>query len=253
MIPPLISICVPTYERFHDLILSAEHNECYSSDLCEVVISLDGGWDWAAYTAWAKHQAGRMRIRIIVDYDHPNKWRPPCISINNAISHSLAPFILVKSPETVVLNPASNIAEMIRGQGRKRYYLTGQVCHRQPSEILTGDISKALYDAVPTSPPVCLPTKGNGLLIMRRADAIQIGGYDESRQRYGRDDDCIRARLKEYGCEHVHEETLRAVHIWRETRPKHDGNYEPLRSLEEVQQQVWQPRRARIIHDWARE
>lgn len=253
MTPPLISVVMPSFKRYADFCVASEHCEMFSSPLCEVVVSIDGPWDQHYYLEYAARSVGRMRLRVIVQEEHPSSWRAPCIPLNNGIVHSLAPFVLIKSPETILLNDASHVAEMIRGQGRRRFYLTGDVCHKLPSEILTGDITKELYDSVPNGAPVCLPTKGNGLLIMRRSDALHIGGYDEQRTKYGCDDDCIRARLKEFGCEHVHEQSLRAVHIWRETRPKHDGNYEPLRSLEEVRKQAWQPNRARVIYDWARE
>lgn len=256
MIPPLISICIPSFRRFSDFAIAAEHNEIYSSPLCEVVVSVDDPFTsaWGQYEDYALENNGRMRLRIVGEpYREDSTWRPPCIALNNAILHSLAPFVLIKSPETIALNAAEHIAEMIRGQGRKRFFLTGDCVHVKPSDMRTGDINRALYDAVPTGAPVCLPTKGNGLLIMRRSDALQIGGYDEQRKKYGRDDDCIRARLKEIGCEHVHEQSLRAVHIERNTRPKHDGNYEPLRPLHEVARQKWDATRARVIHDWARE
>lgn len=253
MIPPLISIICPSFKRYADFCVASEHCEMFSSPLCEVVVSIDGPWDWGQYEDYAVHNADRMRLRVIAQEEHSGTWRPPCQSINNGIIHSLAPFVLIKSPETVVLNDAAHVAEMIYGQGRRSHFLTGEVTHVNPSEAKTGDISATLYKSVPNGAPVCLPTKGNGLLIMRRSDALQIGGYDEQRTKYGRDDDCIRARLKEFGCEHVHADFLRAVHIWRETRPKDDGNYEPLRPLEEVRKQKWDATRATIIYDWARE
>lgn len=254
MIPPLISIVQPSYLRFADFALCAEHNEAYSSSLCEVVVSVDDSADWRNYVEYAERNADRMRIRVVVKPEPRSLgWQPPCRPINDGIIHSLAPFILVKSPETILLNQAEHVARMIKGQGRKSFFLTGDCVHINPNELRTGDACQRLYDEVPMGKPVCLPTKGNGLLIMRRSDALQIGGYDEQRTKYGRDDDCIRARLKEFGCEHVHADFLRAVHIWRETRPKDDGIYEPLRPLEEVRKQKWDATRARVIYDWARE
>lgn len=252
MIPPTLSLVIPCYRRFMDFCTASEHDALMWSGDCEVVASLDEPLEENLFVQYAKHNAQRMRLRILVR-DEVHGWEPPCRALNAGVMYSASPFCLIKSPETMVLNDAETVLRMLDGQGRKRFFLTGDCVQLMPENFRTGDITKELYDGVPFGMPVNSERKGNGLLIARRHDLIQIGGYDESRKRYGADDDCIRERLKAFGCEHVHEATLRAAHIWRDTRPKHDPNdYEPLRSLHEVGKQTWNQNAVRVAYDWAR-
>lgn len=223
---PLISVVIPCYRRFWHFIQAAEHNMIFTNPDTELVLVLDEPSDENAFVQYARFNVDRMRIRILVnDTDHD--WRPPCIPINVGIRRSLGRFCIVQSPETAVMYPATNYCRVLIADaeldGAKKFWC-GRFLPRDPIQVLTGNFFAHHYEASmgPTSQEMA------GFVLFKRQDAIDIGGYDERRTRYGPDDCDLKLRLQRHGIEQVVDSYIRAVHI-NHPAPVHDPTlWEPV-------------------------
>ena len=242
MTAPLISVVLPCYFKFYDWVTAAEHNSLYCDPRVEIVLSLDEPSEAKLFERYCVHNSTRMKLRLLVTREqHP--WRPPCKAINAGIVRSRGKFIIVMSPETILLTLSPEYLFRLIDSLRGRFFVTGALHHIKPHELRSGDLCNSLFYRIRTND--C----GHGFILFSREDALAIGGYDESRLDYGGDDDCFRHRLLASGVVHQNDTAIRVAHIWRDTRPTHDGIWKRFRSLNEVSMQRLKPR-VRVAWDW---
>jgi hypothetical protein len=216
---PLLSVVIPCYHRFWNFIQAVEHNMIFTNPDIELVLVLDEPSEENAFVQFARFNVDRMRIRVLVnDTDHD--WRPPCIPLNVGIRRSLGRYCIVQSPETVAMYPTTNhcrdlIADAERAKARR--FWCGRFLPRDPIQILAGNFLEHHYKASlgPTSQVT------SGFVLFKKQDAIDIGGYDERRTRYGPDDCDLKLRLQRHGVKQVIDPYIRAVHI-NHPAPAHD-------------------------------
>lgn len=210
---PLISIVLPAFHKFLDLVTAAEHSILYTDKRVELVVVADEPSEERFYHWWINHHSRRYRVRLLVcDDSHP--WRPPCLAINAGIRHSRGLFVIIQSPESVAMFPHHNYLFEVLAHQERPFYLTGLLAGAAVADLRDGSSFPRLY-----ANQFRTPIEGYGWILFRRKDALAIGGMDESRTTYGGDDDSLRKRLEAYGCTPICDSNIRIVHLDRETRP----------------------------------
>jgi hypothetical protein len=212
MSKPIISVVLPCYYRFWHFIRAVEYNPLFQDDRVEIVLCLDEPSQSHLFLEWAKFNADRIKSRVLV-YSQAHDWRCPCIPINVGIRRSLGQYCIVQSPETIVLYPFRDYlfkTLSIEEKRHGRFCLTGRKSTVEPHELHGMDNLNDLYE---WALGMGETYKRYGFILFRRKDAIQIGGYDETRKTYGYEDTQFRNRLIEFGAEELTKSSIRIVHV----------------------------------------
>jgi len=233
---PWLSIVLPFYRKLAEFERVAVLNAPYwARPGIEVVIALDDGAEEAPLLRLLQRFPAVCWTLLV--NDRPHAWRPPCRAINAGVRHSAGRFVLVHSPESAYVGDAPALA-LHAAMSQPRAVALGRVgfarfdeldghepppgrseggshrsasARRYPNEPL-----QALFAArVPEAP--YLRTFYGSLCCAREAfDAV--GGYDESFEEWGGDDDDFRVRLEMAGRQLLACTALRLLHLSFEAR-----------------------------------
>lgn len=214
-----ISVVLPCFRKFEDFCLALPHNHLFLDSRVEVVLVLDENSEEMLFLGlvkgfWKNH----IRFRVIVN-DEKHEWRPPCKAINVGIRNSLGQYCVVMSPESILLQPRpAYVFEKIHEEKFRKFYLTGILTNVQKADLTT-DFNTRFFDTFVARENA----DGFGFILFDRQEVIGIGGYDERRSGYGKDDDDIRIRLQRNSVKHVNSSQLRVAHIWTENHVRREG------------------------------
>lgn len=238
---PLISVLLPCFHKAMDFFRSAEHNILWTDKRVELCIICDEPSEERFYHWWINRQGKRFRVRLLV-CDESHEWRPPCVALNAGIRHARGLYLVVMSPESVLMFPNVNYLFTVLEKQERPFYLTGLLAGAAISDIRDGTSFQRLYHNQFNT-----PVRGYGFILFKRKDALAVGGYDESRKTYAGDDDLIRRNLKAYGCTPILDEKIRVIHIDGETRPTRIAPAEPLTDKLRLKMP---PSAFRVASDW---
>ena len=191
------SIIMPFYRKYHEFVaVFGAYNraafEAYRGQL-ELIIVLDSPdesellHDYLT-TLQAQEPTG-FNITTLVEHQE-HAWRPPCIAINKGVAAAAYDYVLVLSPESII-TPAG--LEQLLGHASSKQFTTGLVHFADYEELET----------VLTTAPEELAWSNYGSICAPKAALKTLGGYDESLDKWGGDDDDIRLRLKQFGLTHA--------------------------------------------------
>ena len=214
--PITLSIVGPFFRKFTELGVALPYNARYlSRSDVELVLVLDEPSQEAEVLALLD-SFPLLRVRVVVN-DRSHDWRPPCVAINVGIQNALGEYVLVVSPESVLVGDVpSRVIGVLRDHPSD--VLLGRVAFATYSEA-HGRTSEALFPAV-------MAVRGGhafamdyyGTVAASRATFNAVRGYDESLSDWGGDDDNLRARLSMQGALLVLDRALGVIHLSEEPR-----------------------------------
>jgi GT2 family glycosyltransferase len=243
----MISIVLPYFKRYRYFAAALEYNlALFQHQDIEIVLALDEPSEEKHGVELVKAKGLRARV-LVNDQDHP--WRPPCKAINVGIKHSEGEWIVVASPESIIMLPSPE-------------YLSEWVEHNlYPDSFLTGFVA---YDTTfrDLKNPAFLNyaynnffrdfhvIDGFGFLMVKRDDLVGVGGLDERRSGYGADDNCVRARLKNFGVRQVKDLAVRVAHLRDPATPARQmESWEPISDAKDLPK-AFGLDFDRIAYDW---
>lgn len=185
-----VSVILPFYKKYNDFVRVLPLNAAYfSRPGVEVLIVMDESSEEEQVLAYIKQYPQINWVVIVNDNDH--EWRNPSKTLNVGIKHASKKCILIISPESEMV---TDIMLQFTGQiENNRNYCIGLVHFLDYSE------TRFFIDGPPY-----------GSIMVSRDNLIKIGGYDESFDKWGGEDDNLRSRLNMIG---VGETLLPDAHI----------------------------------------
>lgn len=174
-----ISVILPFYKKYKDFVRVLPRNARYLSRTgVEVIIVMDESSEEEKLLNLIR-QYPEICWKVIVN-DNLHEWRNPSRVLNVGIQCACKSYVLVISPE-------SEMATDIMLQFRMKLNGSGNFCIGQV-HFLEHHEKRFFLKGVPY-----------GSIMVIRENLIKIGGYDESLDRWGGDDDNLRIRLKMSG------------------------------------------------------
>lgn len=244
-----LSFILPFYQKFKLFRMAMQFNWCFEAEGVEVICVLDDPRDEPPLIEFIKSRP-KVNFRVIVnDWEHD--WRPPCSAINVGIRHAEANHVAIMSPETIICLPRpDHLSELLRVDWRdSRCGVLWHTPDLNPEEPYQVTYSKLQRAEVTIRPEVA----GAGLLLCQKYALEQVHGFNESRLKYGGDDDEIRSRLVRYGIRMSVEPTIKLFHPWHDTRTTRTRNNEDTSQVVlEWQRDSWGKEFSRVAWDWRR-
>lgn len=226
-----LSFVIPFYKKLDLFRMVLPHNKAFALPNTEVVLVLDEpGEETGVLDLIAQYPA--IKWRVLVN-DAPHEWRPPCKAINVGVRNALGDSIAILSPESILLNQTP--LPWVRG-----FYTTGVISDR---DAWTGIPT---YENFPNEQRL---NYGFGFLMMEKRLFESVHGFDESRIRYGGDDDDIRWRLRGVGFTQNCDFAIRVVHVHHSNECRAGREtFEPIGRP--LVQPDWGKSFSRIAFDW---
>lgn len=240
-----LSIVMPFYKKLTAFKNVLPRNKKYfERNGIEVIIVLDCPDEKDELVEYIK---GYPFINWKIIYnDKPHEWRNPTKPLNVGVKHATKKYVMVCSPESEFYTDA--ILQMRTALAYyTKHYAVGTVC-------FTGDNFVVCEENIQS-----LAFIAYGSIMVERQFLYEIGGYDESLNRWGGDDDNIRARLELYGVEELYLPEVRLIHrdgdkegnIRRTTNSMPVDAFNYLRYPQKVVvNKVWGEDFNKIIYDW---
>ncbi len=203
------SFVIPYYRRLPWLRLALPHNlPVYSQPNVEVILVLDDDHEKDLVLKEIQKYPVNWRVVLMKDErprEYPPmvttisfpKWRPPCKAINVGIRLAKGENVAVLSPETVIVTETPEFYTRTIGNSN---YLTGLLWD---GANLPGFEDFHTFMIEPLG----------GFLMTHKSNFELIHGYDESRNKWGRDDSDIRWRLQRSGVIGVVDYRIRMMHF----------------------------------------
>ena len=177
---PALSIILPFFKKAEAFAKAVERNRVFFNPNYEIVLLLDSPGDALAAIEIAKNNKS---IRwSIFENSTPHEWRNPAKPLNVGIRKARSDVSLILSPETVWLTdvPGELLVHATLNPNKYHY---GSITLAQKFE----DIALETFDSV--------QQWSCGSLCCKTQHLRDVGGYDESLDGWGADDDNIRRRL----------------------------------------------------------
>lgn len=174
--------------------------------------------------------------RVVVNH-LPHEWRNPTKAINVGIRHATKKYVMVCSPESEFYTDA--------------IYLLRNTLKEYPNHFAIGTVAFTLYGEDDSD---FYPYMPYGSIMAEREHLIAIGGYDESLNRWGGDDDNIRARLEMSGIRKLILPEVKLHHRekYREEREKRRNKHTEVPIEEEIE--IYHPNHCKANKDgWGRD
>ena len=186
---------MPFYKKFQEFKFAFTQGNLQTFNAMEnleLLISVDSPLESDLLVFYLQQliQSNQLRFSVKVllnEQDHP--WRCPTVAINVGIRHAYYDKILVLSPETIPLDQA---IEMLVKKTNSEQFALGIVQHVKAEQIQAVGSKEAFM----SKRAALLPY---GSICFTKDQANKVGGYDESYQIWGGDDDDYRARLMAAG------------------------------------------------------
>lgn len=135
----------------------------------------------------------------VIYNDKPHEWRNPTKPINVGIRFATKKYIMVCSPESEFYTDA--ILQLRTGlENYPNHYAIGTVCFADNNEKINNNTIK-FHKFL-----------SYGSIMVEKTFLYKIKGYDESLNRWGGDDDNIRARLELSGVEELYMPEVKLIH-----------------------------------------
>lgn len=183
----------------------------------------------------------------VIYNDKPHDWRNPTKPINVGIKFATKKYIMVCSPESEFYTDA--ILQLRTGlENYQGHYAIGTVCFADDYVKIDNNTIK-FYLFIPY-----------GSIMVEKSFLYQLKGYDESLNRWGGDDDNIRARLELSGIEELFMPEVKLVH--RDNRKKGNDRRKPRLGVEAgeylrypkrviLNSSSWGEDFNKVIYDWS--
>jgi GT2 family glycosyltransferase len=185
-----VSVILPFYKKYNDFVRVLPLNAAYfSRSGVEVLIVMDESSEEEQVLAYIEQYPQINWVVIVNDNDH--EWRNPAKTLNVGIKHAAKKYILIISPESEMKTDI--IRQFTRQIENNRSYCIGLVHFLDYCE------TRFFIDGPPY-----------GSIMVSRDNLVKIGGYDESFDKWGGEDDNLRSRLNMIG---VRETLLPEAHI----------------------------------------
>ena len=201
-----VSVVIPFYKKLKAFKRVFPKNRKYfERNGVEVVIIMDCPEEKEELLAYIQ---GYPFINWKVIYnDKPHDWRNPTKPINVGIRFATKKYIMVCSPESEFYTDA--ILQLRAGlKNYPSHFAIGSVCFADDNEEINNNMIR-YHQFVPY-----------GSIMVEKRFLYQLKGYDETLNRWGGDDDNIRARLELSGVEELFLPEVKLIH-----RDNHkDGN-----------------------------
>ena len=241
-----VSVILPFYKRVDLLRRTLPLNiDLFEEQFRELVIVLDEPTQKKEVIALVEDVCCLPTVVLMHREDHP--WRPPCRAINAGLRQAIGKYALIMSPESVLLLPPDyDITDAILMTGRT--FVTGFVGHAYDySKTTTLAFLENYEDIYEKFQPkdIC------GSILVSREEAFAVHGYDESRQRWGGDDNDFRLKLQQAGVVHVSDPKIKVMHFWSESA-KREFPLEPVVGLKEPNYRFGLDG-YEVVYDWRNE
>lgn len=192
-----VSIVIPFYKKLEAFKRVFPKNRKYfERNGIEVVIVLDCPDEKDELVEYVKEYPF-INWKIAYN-DKPHRWRNPTKPINVGIKHASKKYIMVCSPESEFYTDAilqfRSILEYYPG-----HYGIGTVCFADGESVNIKNMHR--YKFLPY-----------GSIMVEKELLFQIKGYDEALNKWGGDDDNIRARLELHGIKQLFLPEVKLVH-----------------------------------------
>ena len=167
--------------------------------------------------------------------DKAHDWRNPAKPINVGIRFATKKYIMVCSPESDFFTDA--ILQLRTGlQNYPYHYAIGNVCFADDNALI--DESNVNN----------YPFLNYGSIMVEKSYLYNINGYDETLNRWGGDDDNIRARLELSGIEELFMPEVKLIH--RDNRPESNARRTiPMDILEQLRY----PKQTIVNDEWGKD
>jgi len=171
----------------------------------------------------------------VIYNDKEHNWRNPTKPINVGIQFATKKYIMVCSPESEFYTDA--ILQLRTGlQNYSNHYAIGNVYFADDSETISDRTILSLR---------FLPY---GSIMVERSYLCSINGYDETLDRWGGDDDNIRARLELFGIEELFMPEVKLIH-----RDNHqEGNARRIIPMD-ILEQLRYPKQTIVNNEWGKD
>jgi glycosyltransferase involved in cell wall biosynthesis len=193
-----VSVIMPFYKKLEAFKRVFPKNRKYfERNGIEVVIVLDCPAEKEELTEYI--QAYPFVNWKILYNDQPHEWRNPTKPINVGIRFATKKYIMVCSPESEFFTDA--ILQLRTGlQNYPNHYAIGTVCFAENEELID-DSTVLKHHFMPY-----------GSIMAEKQHFCQINGYDETLNRWGGDDDNVRARLELSGIDELSMLEVKLIH-----------------------------------------
>ena len=191
-----VSVLLPFYKKMSEFKFVLPYNYKYFSQKgVEVVIIADEPLCLTDFSFLNQYPS--LDYKIIVN-EKEHKWRNPSKVINVGIRNASRKFILILSPESIMKN---NIIKTFFEQYKDNSFVTGYV------GFIDRNTFRKNFDETK------ITFLNYGSIFIKKDDLINVGGYDESFEVWGGDDDEVRLRLKKNGFEQIVCSKAKVLHI----------------------------------------
>lgn len=209
-----LSFVMPYFMKFYDLSNALEYNKrFFAHPSCEVVLSMDEPSEAADVMGLVRATDSHIRWRVLVN-DLPHAWRAPSKALNVGIRHALGQLVMVSSPESIFVDdPLEFAAEVLEHDA----FVVGRVAFATYDE-LTMLQSMGLAHVFEVAENSVSVRMFYGSLLARRASFESVTGYDERLEKWGGDDDNLRARFGQAGLRMIRHPDLRVIHLSTQRR-----------------------------------
>jgi glycosyltransferase involved in cell wall biosynthesis len=240
-----LSVVIPFYKKLKAFKNILPRNRKYfERNGIEVIIVLDCPDEKDELIEYIK---GYPFINWKVIYnDKPHEWRNPTKPINVGIKNATKKYVMVCSPESEFYTDAL-LQMRISLEHYPMSFAVGTVCFTD-NDFIIGEENIFSLEFLPY-----------GSIMVERHFLCEIRGYNESLNKWGGDDDNIRARLELYGIEEFYMPEVKLIHrdgdkIGNERRTTHRMPVAVMSRLlypdTEVVNEVWGGDFNKIIYDW---
>lgn len=195
-----VSVVIPFYKKMKEFRRAFPRNRKYfERNGIEIVLVMDTPDESQELLEYAK-QYPFVNWKIIVN-EQPHEWRNPTRALNVGIRHASKKYVMVCSPESEFVTDAIFLLrKSFADYPDFPHYAIGHVCFSNEKEEVT-PLNFHQFRSIPF-----------GSIMAERKHFEQIRGYDESFQKWGGDDNNIRARFDMIGVEEFFMDDVMLAH-----------------------------------------
>ena len=177
-----VSVVMPFYKKLKEFAQIFPRNRKYfERNGIEIVLVLDCPDEKDELLDFIKRYP-LVNWRVIWN-DKPHEWRNPSIPLNVGLKYATKKYLMVCSPESEFLTDAVlQLREAL--ENYPDHFAIGTVCFADDEDIITPANAKD-FDFKPF-----------GSIMVEKTHLFHIRGYDETLNKWGGDDNNIRARLE---------------------------------------------------------
>lgn len=207
-----LSIIIPFYKKYEEFSYTLNKNEKQYELAKEVIIIFDEVIDKNKYL-FLKEKYSNINFKFFMNIQN-HSWRNPVISINQGIKNSSGEFIIILSPETILMDNA--IYNLIKTTSDNTFtvgliiFIIKEVFQTQDKNILYNAFSKTLVNNGKYLGPMYY-----GSICCKKENFAKVNYYSENFifTGWGGDDDDVRNKLIKLGMKMIKSSDVKAYHI----------------------------------------